>query len=216
MDEVVKVSYPLAETSKPVSQRHLVGIAVVVCDGRNTHVPLMSYCADRVDVVLHSKMHVARAREYPRPAVLLTLLYGALQARHHNILGVVVAASSRAELGESAIVLEQSAALAEGLVLLVTVIPVLVDEHEIGLAGQGQERNFVEDRVEPEPLDEVFHASLVAVAACVLLGGECGDELLRGFQLEGGEKVQVSVVEVGASFLEESDFVGGDSNGAEA
>lgn len=175
----------------------------------------MGYRADRVDVVLHSEVHIARTREHPRPAVLLTLLCGALQARHHNVLGVVVAASSRPELGEGAIVLEQRAALAEGLVLLVAVVPVPIDEHEVCLAGQGQERDLVEDGVEPETLDEIFHASLVTVAARVLLGGECDDELLRGSQLEGGEEVQVSVVEVGASFLEEGDFVGGDSNGAE-
>jgi hypothetical protein len=108
--------------------------------------------------------------------------------------------------------LQKLAALAERLLFLATVVPVLIREHEIGLAGQRQQRDLVEDRVEPQTLDDVCNVTLIIVATCVLRRRETNLNLLRGLELEGFEEGKVGFVEVGAFFAEPVTFSGGDAD----
>ena len=108
--------------------------------------------------------------------------------------------------------LEELETLPVCLVDLIAILPVLIGEHEVRLAGQREEGDFVEDGVQPETLDEVFNIACVVVAAGVVDRCEFYLKLLGGFEFEGGEEAQVGVVEVGTSFLEEGDFVFGDSD----
>lgn len=95
---------------------------------------------------------------------------------------------------------------------MLIVIPLFVGEHEVGLAGQSQQRNLVEDRVEPESFDDVLNISLIFVAAGIFCRGEFYLDLLGGLEVEGLEEGDVCVIEVGAFALEECALFGGDAN----
>jgi hypothetical protein len=98
---------------------------------------------------------------------------------------MIVATPARAELRKHTSILQQSAALAVSLVFLAMVVPVLIAEHEIRLAGQGQQRDFVQDRLEPESLDNVLYVSFIVITARILFWGELDLDVLCWFEAEG-------------------------------
>ena len=91
-------------------------------------------------------------------------------------------------------------------------IPVFVAKHEVRLTGQRQQRDLVQDRVHPEALDDVFHGTLILVAAGVLRGREFDVDLLGRPELEGLQEREVRVVEVWAFFLQPCALFGGDAD----
>lgn len=80
------------------------------------------------------------------------------------------------------------------------------------MAGQGQQRDLVKNRVEPESFDDVLNISLIIVTAGILCRGEFDLDLFGGFEVEGLEEGDVCVIEVGAFTLEECALFGGDAD----
>lgn len=95
-------------------------------------------------------------------------------------MGMIISAPPRSKLREHTAVLQKLTALAECLLLLVIMVPVLIAEHEIRLTGQCQQWDLVQDRIHPETLNDVFDDTLILVAAGVLRGGEFDIDLLVG------------------------------------
>lgn len=207
---ILGTTYALPKATKPVPQTQLVRVLVVVGDGRDGHVPLVRDGPDRRHAVLHREVDVARARQDSLPAGPLALLRGATQSRHDQVLGMVVPPASGSEFGEDAPVLQQRAALPVRLLLLVLVVPVRVAEAEVRLARQGQHWDLVQDRLDPEALDDVLQVSLIAVAAGIVHGGEGDVDLFRGLESEVAQESEIGVVEVGAGFLQVLELLGGE------
>ena len=145
----------------------------------------MCHGTDGTRIVFHSKVHIASPNHHTGPTLLLSLLCRTGESLHNQVLGVVVAAAARAEFREHTAILEQSATLPVCLLFLIRIVPVLVGEHEIRLAGQRQQRDFVQDRVEPETLDDILHIAFVVIAACILFRDELDLDLLGGSEAEG-------------------------------
>jgi len=168
--------------------------------------------SNRIGVVFHGKVHITRAHENALPSFLLAFLSGTHQPLHDQVLGVVIAAAARAKLREDAAMLQKLAALAICLCLLAIVVPVLVREHEVGLAGECQQRDLVKYCVDPEALDNVVHITLVIIAACVLRRGKLDLDLLRRLEPEGFKEGEVGLVQVGAFLSKPLTFLGGDGD----
>lgn len=207
-----KRTYTLSEGSEPVTQCQLVGVLVVVRDGRNGHVPFVRHSANRGLIVFHSKVHIASSSQDTSPALLLSFLRRTAQSLHDQVLGVVVTTTARAKLRERTAILQQSAALAVCLLLLVLVVPVLVAEHEIRLAGECQQRDLVENRLEPETINDVLHVAFVVITASIIFRCELDLDLLGWSELEGLEVREVCVSEVGAILTEPFAFFGGNAD----
>ncbi|GJD02593.1 diaminobutyrate decarboxylase [Colletotrichum higginsianum] len=183
-----------AEAADPVAQGQLGGGLVVVVDGGDAHEPLVG---DGADGGMPKRMArwtllVPLALE----ALLLGLLAGLDEAAEDEGLGVVVAAAAGAELGKGTAGVEQAHALGEGLVLLAVVGPVGVHEAEVGLGGQGEQRDLVEDGVEPGALDLDVQLANVRVGFGAGVGAdgvEGRDGLLARAQAEVLEEADVVI-----------------------
>lgn len=137
----------------------------------------MGHSAHRRHTVLHGKVDVTRAGKHSLPSLLLSFLRSLHQPLHDQIVGVVVAPSSRPELGKYAAILQQRASFSECLVLLTAVVPVLIGEHEVGLTCQSQQWDLVQDRFHPQTLDDVVDVAEIIVAASILLRREVNFDL---------------------------------------
>jgi hypothetical protein len=76
---------------------------------------------------------------------------------------VIVASPPCAEFGKDAAILEQRQALLVGLVYLAFVAPICVDKLEVCLADKSEERDLIENGVDPQPLGEYAEVANVAV-----------------------------------------------------
>jgi hypothetical protein len=122
---------------------------------------------------------------------------------------MVITSTSGAEFGEDASVLEQSASLAKGLLLLIAMIPVLVGEHEVRLTCQGEKWDLIKNSLNPKPLDHILNISQVVIATRILYRCELDVNLLRRLELERGQVPEVGMVEVWALLLQESNLLVG-------
>jgi hypothetical protein len=139
-------------------------------------------------------MNIARSRQNTSPPLPLPLFRSTGKTLHNKVLGMMIASTARPELREYAAILQQRAALTVCLLFLILVTPVLITEHEVGLAGQRKQRDLVQDRVQPQSLDDVLDIALVVIAACILCRGELDIDLFGGFEVEGFEEGDVRVV----------------------
>jgi hypothetical protein len=113
------------------------------------HDQLVRHRADRAEIVGVGQMHVAGAREARIAAELA----------NDPILGRVVAAAARAEVGKGGLAPPQRLALGANPLHLPVVGPVDVHVLVVHLADQGQERDFPEDRAVPWAVDDQRQAA---------------------------------------------------------
>ncbi len=168
-----------AKAPYPVSQCRLVGMLVIVGDGRDAHEPFVCDGADGRDPILHREMDVAGAAEFSFPPLSLAIGRCALETLDDEVLGVIVPPSPGTEFGEDACVLQQLATLDVCPVLLISICPVFVTELEVRLTCQRKQWDLVEYSVQPSPADIQGQISNIVLAASIFEQGERGAYVLR-------------------------------------
>lgn len=177
-------TYSFTEASEPVSQCYLIGVLVVISDSSNRHVPLVGNSANRIHVILHRKVDVTRPRKDSLPALLPALFRSRAKSLHDQVLSVIVPSTSRTKLRENTAVFKQCTSFPVRLVFLTGVVPVLIAEHKVCLAGQRKQRNLVQYCLDPAALDEIFDTADIFFATGVVHGRPGDIDLLGGCKLE--------------------------------
>lgn len=140
--------------------------------------------ADGRDVEPHGEVDVASAGDLSWQAPRLAVPVGADQAPEHERLRVVVPAAARAELRRHAPRLQEPHPLVVRLLLLPRVVPVRVHEFEVGLRGQRQQGDLVQDGFDPLPADLDVDVADDVVVGVIVFGTVDGVE--GWFQLLSG------------------------------
>lgn len=118
--------------------------------------------------MLHGKVDIARACQLAWPASLLTLICRPTETLQYQILGVVVAPSSRSELGNNATAFQQRASFLVRFVDLAFVAPICFNEFEVCFTDKGEKWDLVEYGVKPQAFGVYAEVAQVAVGAGIV------------------------------------------------